>query len=142
MDVPDFVPRESHHILLKRGDHHFVIDDESWKTKRNRQEMEGEGWRTGSAPAHDILDHGHWLTRSTFWDYNVGHDFHNRCIRSGRIFEDKCIYCEAAEHGIPFQKILDVFNECNEIQDEWIKQLECLWLEYCEVEANVKPAKQ
>jgi len=138
MDVPDFVPRESHHILFRKGDTYYVIDDESWKAKRNRLEFEREGllphW------AQDILDHGHLLDYRPLCAYNSGYVLQYVMMRHGRIFEDKCIYCEAAEHGIPFQKIRDVshFN-----QDEWIKELECLWLEYGgEAGANVKPAKQ
>jgi len=137
MDVPDFVPRESHHILLKRGQQYDVMDDESWKQKRNMQELKRESLRPGYE--WDILDHGHWLSYGDLGWYDARRAWVNREITPAIIFEDKCIYCEAAEHEIPFQKIQDVCNLC---EDEWIKELECLWREYCEAGGNVKPAKQ
>jgi len=98
MDVPDFVPREPHHILLKIGNRYYVMDDDSWKPKRNRQELEREGFCTEYV--YDILDHGHWLTYRSLWTYDLRHDLIHHSITPGMIFEDKCIYCEAAEHGI------------------------------------------
>jgi len=107
---------------------YHVMDDESWKQKRNTQ------------------DHVHWLTYCKLWDYNRGQGLKSQSLSPGMIFEDKCIYCEAAEHEIPYQKIVDVYHKCiivNHNQEEWIKQLEFLWLEYGgEAGGNVKPAKQ
>jgi len=142
MDVPDFEPREPHHILFKKSGLDYVMDDESWKPKRNRQELMREGWLSQSA--HDILDHLHWFTYCSLWHYNLGGGLPPRSMLTpAKIFEDKCIYCEAAEHEIPFQKIQDVGSRSlfvDHNQEEWIKGLECLWHEYCDV--DVKPAKQ
>jgi len=129
MDVPHFVPRELQHILLK-GDEYHVIDDESWKPKYADRQFHF---------ARYILDHDHWITNCSLSSYNLGHGLSLLYLRRGIIFEDKCIYCEAAEHEIPFQKIQDV---CHLSVHEWIKELECLWREYCEAGANIKPAKQ
>jgi len=137
MEVPDFVPRDSHHILIIRKNQYGVMDDESWKPKRNSKELDREWMNPQSA--YDILNHEHWLNFSELWFYNRGERLAPRYLRAAIIFDDKCIYCEADEHQIPFQKIHDVCNLC---EDEWIEGLECLWLEYSDAGANVKPAKQ